>query len=305
MGSASPVVQTRYWVEPGASPHTFDSSSERIDPYAWSVGKKGTILFADTIRGTRDQPSERTRSGPYMIRGRITLPVDVALMDLWLPRILGGNESADVFPVAETLPAFGLLADLGGNTHEFKDCYVNAAVISGRQYNGQGAPEPLTLMLDIIGTDEAVGTSAPSVSLSTAANTAPLMFEDGVFTMQSGARDIQAFNIGIYNMLRPRWANSLKPTVIYPSGRLIQVNTICAYTSSEASALYGQGYAGASATFTFTNGNTSFGFTFGRLQVPPETPEVQGRGEVLLKLNGVGRAVTTTKSIVGANDSTV
>jgi len=261
MGSASPVVQTRYWVEPGASPHTFDSSSERIDPYAWSVGKHGTILFADTIRGTRDQPSERTRSGPYMIRGRITLPVDVALMDLWLPRILGGNESADVFPVAETLPAFGLLADLGGNT--------------------------------------------PSVSLSTAANTAPLMFEDGVFTMQSGARDIQAFNIGIYNMLRPRWANSLKPTVIYPSGRLIQVNTICAYTSSEASALYGQSYAGASATFTFTNGNTSFGFTFGRLQVPPETPEVQGRGEVLLKLNGVGRAVTTTKSIVGANDSTV
>lgn len=302
--AASPEVLTRFATEPGSSPHTFDSSSEFLECYAFGVQKVPTIVFSDTIRGTRDQASERTRQGPSYVRGPISMPVDVAAMDNWLPRILGGNESADVFPVAESLPAFGLLADLGATTHEYKDCYVNSAVFSGRAYNGQGQPDPLRLQMSILGMTEATGTTFPSISAPTAANTAPLLFEDGAFTVNGSSRCVMAFSVSIHNMLQARWCNSLTPSVIYPRGRVIQVSLVVPYDSTNQS-MYGQSYAGATSTITFTNGNTSFGFTFGRLQIPTQSPIVVGRGEVLLRLNGIARSITTTKSIVGANDSTV
>jgi len=301
----STEVLTRFAIEPGASPHTFDASSERIDVYGSTVRKKPTIVHANTIIGTRSKKSERSRLGPSFITGRISMPIDVANMDLWLPRILGGTESADSFPVAETLPAFGMLEDLVGQTHEFKDCYVAQAIISGRAWNGQSAPQALMLTLDIIGISEATGTSFPAASLSTAANTAPLLFEDGSFTIQSAARDVIDFYILINNKLVPRWTNSLVPTCIYSAGRDVQMRVTTPYTSALSSALYAQTYTGAAATITFTNGNTSFGFTFGRYQAVTPTPVVQGRGEVTLDLEGFATSVTTTKEIVGANDSTV
>ena len=305
MTCSSPEVLTRYAVEPDVSPHTFDASSERIDPYVWTVRKRGTIVHADTIIGTRSQKSERSRLGPYFVGGAIIMPIDVANMDLWLPRILGGTESADTFPVAETLPAFGLLADLGGQTHEYKDCYVSRAEITGRAWTGTGAPQPLQIRIDVLGKSEATDTSFPAASLSTAANTAPLLFEEGTFTMQAEARQVMAFRIVIDNMLRVRWTNSLTPTCIYSAGRLVTVSAVTPYTADECDELYGQSYAGAAATFNFVNGDTSFGFTFGRMQVPSISPIVQGRGEVTLQLDGIARSVTTTKEIAGNNDSVV
>jgi hypothetical protein len=305
MPCASVVALTRLAVEPGDSPHTFDASSEIYDFNGETLQKRGTIMHVDTIRGTRSASKERSRPGPYFIAGALSMPVDVAAMDAWLPRILGATESTDSFALAETLPAFGMLADLIGNTHEFKDCVVARAVFTGEAFNGNSAPKPLNLELSIMGKSEAVGTSFPAVTLSTAANTAPLMFEDGVISMQSGNRDVMKFSLVIDNMLQVRWTNSLAPTCIYPAGRRVTFSCITPYTSSESSALYNQSSAGAAATLTFTNGNTSLAFSMPALQVPSQTPVAVGRGEVVLQLEGVARKSGSTAELTVTNDSTV
>lgn len=306
---ASVVALSRVAIEPGSSPYTFDSSSEQYDFNGSTMQIHDSIVFSDTIRGTRSQAVEQTRQGPTWVGGVLSLPVNVASMDLWLPRILGGTESADVFPVAETLPSFGLLADLVGNTHEFKDLYVNEAVFSGQAWDGQSTPRPIRLDMSIVGKSEATGTTFPSVSISTAANAVPLIFEEGAFTLAGAARNILQFRLSIKNMLRVRYSNSLTPTCIYSGGRLVTLSVLTPYIANDeatgSNPLYGQAYTGASATILFTNGNTSFGFTLGRFQAPRITPHATGKGEILLRTSGVARSVTTTKEIVGANDSTV
>lgn len=304
MPCASVVALTRLAIEPGASPHTFDASSETYDFNGETLQKRGSILHAYTIRGTRSQAKERSRQGPYYVAGVISLPVDVAAMDNWLPRILGANESTDSFALAETLQTFGALMDLGATTHQFKDCYVGRAVFTGEAYNGNDAPRPLSVELTIMGKSEATGTTFPSVSLSTAANTAPLMFEDGVITLGGSARDVMKFSLVIDNMLRVRWTNSLTPTCIYPAGRQVSLSVITPYTSTEAD-LYDQSYAGAAATLAFTNGNTSLTFSMPALQVPSITPVATGRGEVVLQMSGVARKSGSTAELTVTNDSTV
>lgn len=304
MPCASVVALTRLAIEPGASPHTFDASSETYDFNGETLQKRGSILHAYTIRGTRSQAKERSRQGPYYVAGVISLPVDVAAMDNWLPRILGANESTDSFALAETLQTFGALMDLGATTHQFKDCYVGRAVFTGEAYNGNDAPRPLSVELTIMGKSEATGTTFPAVSLSTAANTAPLMFEDGVITLGGSARDVMKFSLVIDNMLRVRWTNSLTPTCIYPAGRQVSLSVITPYTSTESD-LYDQSYAGAAATLAFTNGNTSLTFSMPALQVPSITPVATGRGEVVLQMSGVARKSGSTAELTVTNDSTV
>lgn len=308
MPCASVVALSRVCVEPGSSPYTFDANSEPYDFNGSTMQVEDSILFSNTIRGTRSQAVEQTRQGPSFVRGTISFPVDVAAMDLWLPRILGAAESADSFTLAETIPSFGLLADLVGNTHEFKDCYINEATFSGRAWSGQGTPQPLQLTLGIIGTSEAVGTTFPAVSLSTAANKAVLMFEEGVFTIAGNANVVLQFQLKIMNHLRVRFSNSLTPTCIYPAGRTVQLLAVTPYTATEAvgaAKLYGNTYTGSAATLAFTNGNTSLSFALGRFQYPRITPHAVGRGEIVHICSGVARSVTTTKELVATNDSTV
>ena len=304
MPCASVVALTRLAIEPGSSPYTYDSSSEIYDFNGETLQKHGTIMHAYTIRGTRSEAKERSRQGPYFVQGVISMPVDVAAMDNWLPRILGTNESTDSFALAETLQSFGALMDLGGQTHEFKDCYVGRAVFTGEAYNGNDAPRPLNVELTIMGKSEATATSFPSISLSTASNTAPLMFEDGVITLSGSARDVLKFSLVVDNMLRVRWTNSLTPTCIYPTGRRVSLACITPYTSGETG-LYDQSYAGAAASLAFTNGNTSLTFSMPALQIPSRTPVATGRGEVVLQLAGTARKSGSTAELTVTNDSTV
>lgn len=301
---ASPVALTKVVVEPGNSPYTFDTNSERYDYEGETLSNNASILHAQTIRGTRSEAKERTREGPSFVSGVLAIPVDVAALDLWLPRILGANASGTTFALAETLPYFGVLADLGGNTHEFKNCLVQRAIFRGEAYNGDGIPRPLTLELHIIGSEEATATTFPNVSLSTAANTSPLMLEDGVVTLLSTARSVMKFAITVDNMIIPRWSTgSLFPTCFIPGGRRVNVQMITPYSSNETD-LYGQTPSGSAATMAFTNGNTSVTFSMPALSFPRRTPHAVGRGEVVLHLNGTARKSGSTAELTVVNDST-
>lgn len=290
-------AQSRFFVEPGAAAHTFDSSSESYEFISENVVKRGTIFDTNGIRGTRSHASARTRAGIYEVGGPIVMPVSPLMLDLWLPRILGANESTDTFALAETLQPFGLLFGRVGGNFQYTDCYVNRAVFRGQQGGG------VELELDVIGATEVTGTSLPSVALSHAANEAPYQFYEAVFTLFGATRTTMEFELTIDNLLAVRFANSQTATSITPTDRVITLRTRHPFTSTEMSALYGLAAAGATGSVAITNSGLSTTFTFAILQAPDNSPSIQGKSEVILPLEMVARETSSTKELVVTNDS--
>lgn len=290
-------AQSALYVEPGAAAHTFDSSSERYEILSESLVKRGTIIDTNGIRGTRSHASARTRAGIYEVGGTIVMPVSPLMLDLWLPRILGANESTDTFALAETLQPFGVLVNRVGGLFEYTDCYVGRATFRGQQGSG------ITLELDIRGATEVTGTAAPSVALSHASNNAPYQFYEAVFNLFGGARVTTEWELVIDNMLDVRFANSQSATNIQPSDRIITQRTRHPFTSTEMSALYGLAAAGATGSTVITMGGMSTTFTFAILQSPDNSPSIQGKTEIPLAIECVARETSGTKELVVTHDS--
>ncbi len=305
--SCAQGAMARLYIEPGAAPHTFDSSSESYEFLYETMQKHGRIVGGTAIRGTRSSASERTRAGAYPVSGRIAMNVDTAMLDLWLPRILGGTETANSFPLAESLPSFGVLVNKVTQTFEYKDCVVGRAMFHGKAGPGEGDPDLLELVMDIVAKDRVLGTSAPAVNISTSANTSPYVHSDAVFTFNAAARQVKEWWVLIDNHIHTRWTNSLTAVLFCPADRTIAVRARLPY-DTDTSNLLDQANAGAAGTIALTNaGSTGLTttFTFATLQVPAEDPIVRGKTEIDLFLNMIARTVTTTKELVIVNDSDV
>ncbi len=306
-------AQANWLVEPGASAHSFDLNSERYEFIRESMAKNGVIAHTNGIRGTREETIESSREGPYEVGGQVLFNPSPANLDLWLPRILGANESTDTFALAETLPEFGMLfdrapgltSDLG--TFEYQDCKVNRGTFRG----GEGRPF-MELELDIFGKDEVVGTAWPGTppSLSTDANAHPMLFSesDSGITINGVVTEVMDIEVTIDNVLERRFGNSLTATSITPQMRNILVNATVPFNNANRT-LYGQSFSGAACTIVFTGtgilAGTSTTFTIGRLQSPDRTPVVQGKQKNTLQIQGIARAVTSTASLVVTHDSVV
>jgi len=303
MASDAQGALTRLFVEPGAAPHTFDSSSESYEYVSESVKKRGRVIGATGIRGTRSSPKERARLGAYTVGGRIVFNVDPGMLDLWLPRILGGTESVDVFPLAETLPEFGLLFNRVTTTFEYKACQVARTMFHGQAGPGDGDVNLIEMVIEVMAKDEATGTSAPSVTLSTSANTAPYVHSDATFSFNSGARQPREWWVMIDNHLQARWVNSLTATRISARDRTVVCRIAVPY-DDDAANLYTQSADGASGTVTLTNGNMSTLFTFANLKPVTESPVTPGKTELELYVNMVARMDGSTRELVVTSDST-
>lgn len=287
--------QARLYVEPGASPHTFDSSSESYEFVREGLRKSAEILDTNGITGSRSHKKERTRAGLNRIGGTILLHPSPNDLELWLPRIMG---SASVGVLAETLPSFGVLKDLGTTRHEYKDCKVNRATFRGQ------AGGLVEMELDILGKSEATGTSAPSVSLGVAADDAPYVHTDLAVSLAAAAREVFDFEITIDNRLEARFVNNVNATALNATDRIITVRATTPWTADEDD-LYDVATAGIAATFTFTNGTLSTLFSFAALQIPAETPVVERReGEIRFTINGTARMSGSTRELVVTNDAT-
>lgn len=302
--AASAGSLTKLCVEPGASAHTFDTNSE---PYRfWNVGlkRRGTIIDPNTIQGTRSHPSERTRSGPSLTRGPITMPASPLDLDAWLQRAMGGTKTVNAIAVADTVPWFGVLVQYySGKTIEYKDCKLDRLILQGNAHQEGQEPEPISMSLDIVGLTTAVDTSYPSLTLGTAAGNYPYTFCDATTSQVSSSRTIRAFTLVIDNHIRPIWGNgSCTPTDLMESDRTVVYSVYVPFTSANAD-LYAQSAAGTTGTLVLTNGSLSCTFTFGVLQAPIVGPSIEHKGEVLLPITYVARKVSSTMEIAVSNVS--
>ena len=248
------------------------------------------------IRGTRSHPKERTRDGTYTVSGTITTHATPAMLDLWLPRILGTAESADSFVLGEGLIEFDVLIERVARRFQYTGCKVNKATFRST------AGGLLELSIDIIGKAEVV--SATVFPTITAPIDPPYVHHDCVWTHQAATHIITEVEVVIDNMVQARFSNSQTATDVSPRDRIISINATTPYTSTEVG-LYGinTGTA-ATSTLIYTNGGYVTTFTFAVIQVPDQSPVNESRdGEIFLRHRGVAKTSTTTKELVVTHDS--
>ena len=155
MGAPSMGHATRV----GASAST--PATEEYDFLSCTVGKQGVLVQSEGIRGTRSRVKEAVNTGPYTVSGALIMEPRPDDLDNWLPRILGGTETADNFPLAEVLPDFFLVVDKVAKVFSYAGCKVNQGIF--RSSKGQN----LQLQMDIEGKTETAGDAGTFPSIST------------------------------------------------------------------------------------------------------------------------------------------
>ena len=252
MGTAAIGSQARLAVD-DALP--FDSSSKSWEFLSESIQKRGTILDDAGIRGTRSHVKERTRAGAYTVGGTLLFNPSHLFMDWWLPKILGGTESTNTFPLAETVPSFYMWIDRVTAGFVYEGCVVARATLRGSEgqllelaldieAGREGSDNAGTFVADTL---EAAGAfaSAGIPAIGVTDDDAPFAFTDGVFTLSGGARPIKSFELVIDNALDTgRFLNSVYRAQIPATDRIVTLRATTTYTSDETS-LYNQALAGA------------------------------------------------------------
>ena len=268
------------------------SYSEAHEFISESLAKTQTILETGGIRGTRSHPAERTRDGTYTVQGTVNYHGSKGLLDLLLPRILGGG-SSPTYTLAETLPFFDCLIERIADRFVYGNCKVNKAVFKAR------ASGLLELALELIGETESVSATAfPAISPPV---DAPYIWQDCVVTLNSIARVVTQFELTIDNHLEARFSNSQTATDLYPTDRTVHLACTVPFTG-DTTDLYGANTAGAAAgSLVFTNGAHALTFSLAQVQFADHSPVVAGKGEILLQLNGAAKKAGSTSELVVTN----
>lgn len=283
---------THFGVDPASSTPT-----EEYEFHDLQLRMNEQLFEAAGLRGTRSHVSERVRQNTRAPGYSVTFEPNSVELDLWLPRILGAAEIADVFNLAETLPTFVTSIDCVQQRLRFTGCKVNKATFK----SGQG--EPLALTLDVDALDVSLdGTAFPALTISTVG---PYMFSDSTSGLIVNGSTLQFFEwmLEIDNALdQGRFMNSQTRASLPERDRIVTWTWNGPY--GDNSALYGLATTGVASRATFTNGTRSIDFNSLKVSYPRELPQVAGRDEIKLPLVGIARKSGSTQEITTTNDST-
>jgi hypothetical protein len=255
-----------------------------LDFASETLGVRQSFLDPQGLRGTRSRAATRVRANSRIVTGDVNLEAPTAVeMTSILPYITSAASASGTgnnYPLTEALSSF--YADLlrGDTLFRYTGCRVNRATFSARKGTC------LQCSLNIVGVDETLpGGAFPSLTLDTGNYFA---FEDGIFTIATYQMDCFDFSLTIDNAVQARMVNSQTATVVYTTDRIITARIVVPW-GDEESALYGMAVGGVAMSAVFTNGNTSMSFTAPKFQVPKQAPDVTGRDEIQLVLEGVCR----------------
>lgn len=263
------------------------ASGAADEPYEFkseSIKLMDSIYESDGIVGSRDYPSERIRQNITSVGGNILLEPNKAELALLTPRILGGATT-----VADTLPTFNVVIDRVLKVFTYAGCLVNRATFRASQGG------PLSLDLGILGTTETVGNAGTFPSLAIDVASGPFIMSDLAITIGGVAYKFFDFEVTVDNMLEVRHLNNLTPTSITPRSRQTSVSLASPY--GDSSALYTQAIPGAAVVATFTNGSNSAVFTMPAVAFLRSSPNVTGKTEIRMPLQGVARKSGSTASL--------
>lgn len=276
---------------------TLTASTEQYEVTLTGLNVNEALHDQNGFRGSRSHASERVRQGTRAPSFTVVLEPNSVELDLLLPRILGGTEAADVFPVAETLPSFVVNMDLVQQRWHWTGCKVSRATF--RSASGQ----PLELTLEVEAQDVATSATAfPALSISTVG---PYMFHDASAGISVGGTlyQFRTFELLVDNVLDTgRFLMTQTRNSIETTDRIVQWTLDGPY--GDNSALYGLAVSGVACVATFTLGARSLAFSSNKVAFPRESPTVNAKEEIFLPLVGIARMDGSTREIVVTNDST-
>jgi hypothetical protein len=284
----------------GAAGTAIGSYTDRFEFNSITPG--GGVGLIDTseeaTRGTRSRSKERVAQGLIETTLNIVLNPSPAELDILLPMILGGAESVDSFPLAETTAYKDILVDWSVHRQIYQDCLVNRAEFS----SSQGQPLRLSLEFWCRTQDTPVATAFPSIAVDT---DNIYVHHQGVLTARSAARDFSEASVVIDNNLERSYNNAQNPTFIFPTDRVIELTGNVPFTSDEDDLYTGPlaSAAGAAGTLVYTNGGQSLTFTFGNLKEQDASPPAMTGGETRQSITWRAYKSGSTAELAVTHDS--
>lgn len=259
-----------------------------------TLGVQEQFMDTNGIRGTRQHSAARVRRTQRFVSGNINTAPSASELDLFLPWILGANESTDVFALAETVPARYIKTYRDGTKHLYNGVKVDRATFSASEGG------PLQLSMALMGVDEATdGDATESDTIDDDAG--PYVISDCVASVGGTEYQFRSIQIDIANALEMKFNNSVTPTAIHATDLQVQVALSLPY--GDASALYGSAVTGVSVVATFTNGARSIAINLAGVAAPKTQLPIGQRAARDLSWVGVARRSGSTAPISITNDS--
>ena len=256
------------------------------------------LFNASGARGTRGKQSERVVQGTRAPGFDVTLQPNSVELDTILPWIFGGSESVDSFPLAETLPTFSWIVDMGGTARWYwETCTVNKAVFSATQ----GGPLELQLSVEAL----THSTDSTAFGASTVSVVPPYMFYESSSALVVNSQTLGHYSckLTVDNALDTgKHLNSQTRHSTPTRDRMVTWEFEGPY--STISALFGLAATGVPVTATFTKSGRSVAFSSLKVCFPREFPQVQPPEEYHLSIVGEAHRSGTTQELTTTNDST-
>lgn len=288
--------RSRLYVEPGASPHGFDTSSERWPFRSETLKSTGSINYSDQILGTRSQNASFGRRGPYTIAGSIEFHATPRNLLAWLTRALG-SETTGTVSVADEVPEFGVLLDRLASQSQYQNCKVNTLTLRGT------AGGLVEMSVGILGRGWASGTTAPAVDVTYDEIDQPLQVSDLTATLGGTVRALNSFELTIDNLIEARLRNALYPDCLREGDRLVTLRANVPYNTANHSAFDEPSLDGVVGSLAFTNGTVGATISLPALQKPRDEATIPGKSEVPFDLNFVARATDSANEIEATIDT--
>lgn len=255
-----------------------------------NIGVDETLVDGNGLRGTLSPKIERVRVGNRRIGGQLVFQPNSAEMALLLPWINGAAAAGNDYALADSLLTRYVAIDRNdGNLYTYDECAVDRAVFRASEGG------PLTLTLDVVGGDETVSGSFPSLNISTI--NGPFLFTDLVITV--GATEItpKYIELTIDNGIdKERFFNSQTLVTSNKLNRVITFRT--EVPLGDLQALYAAGEAGSQVVMTYTNGGASLVQSLVKVAYPRKPFPPMGRAENMLEISGRAYMSGSTRELV-------
>jgi hypothetical protein len=318
-GGPAVGVLTKVLFEPGASPHTFDSGSERYEFLmdgnpGENFQRHGRLIGGQGITGKMYRLKSRIRKGGYFVYGRIIMNPSAGYLSTLLPYLVGDHQGGGVYLPGNCLNPFGVLMNRDSYTHEFKDGVVHRWILqaSGVSFKETGVPDLLTLAMDCIFKDDVWNTTAwpsPEPALQSSISYTPYCFQDsdGQFTIEGTDREVYGFRLTVVNKIKPRYANSLTMSSMPYAGKDVKLQLQLPFDANNDD-LYEPTDAGAQCILRFDLEDvgdptkyTEISLT--NLRIPEQSPYAADEFDLTFENDGesFGDEVTDTPEIVVTN----
>lgn len=291
-------------VEPGPSPHVFNSSSERYFPTASTIMAIHTQITRDVLRGTPTLDKTDQTRGVVNVEGDLMLIPGRGELSRWLERAMGTVSASDsIFSMASELPEFGIGQKIGGIEKVYTDCQVAQMTLSAAQ------TEQITAAIAVIGKDEINYTGnfltdwAAATTITGAAARA-IQFAEGSLVIGTTSYPVNDFEVVINNNLGGEHRMSRTVQCVEREGDREVMLNMNLPKDVITDGLYLRGDDGLSATLRFISSDGgNFQLDFEALKWADQTPEVSGKGRIgySLQTRALGDISTGSAELIITN----